>query len=130
MERRLLFREKARESLAGAESEFTQGRFNNCVNRSYYACFQAAVAALDEAGIVPGGAAAQWSHAFVPSQFDGQLIGRRKLYSSEQRGVLARLFLLRQAADYGLDTMSQTQAERAMRRARAFVSEVAGPQTG
>lgn len=37
---------KAKDSLQGAESEFTQARFDNAVNRAYYACFQAAVAAL------------------------------------------------------------------------------------
>ena len=31
--------EKAVESLAGAESEYVNGRYNNCANRCYYACF-------------------------------------------------------------------------------------------
>ena len=35
---------KAEESLAGAESEYVNGRYNNCANRCYYACFQAAIA--------------------------------------------------------------------------------------
>jgi hypothetical protein len=43
---------KAEESLRGAESEFAQGRYNNAANRCYYACFQAAVAALHHANIV------------------------------------------------------------------------------
>jgi uncharacterized protein (UPF0332 family) len=30
---------KALESLAGAESEFANARYNNCANRCYYACF-------------------------------------------------------------------------------------------
>ena len=34
---------KAEESLEGANSEFVNGRYNNAVNRCYYACFQAAV---------------------------------------------------------------------------------------
>ena len=37
---------KAEESLLGAASELAQGRYNNSVNRAYYACFQAAIAAL------------------------------------------------------------------------------------
>jgi uncharacterized protein (UPF0332 family) len=36
---------KSAESLAGAESEYANGRFNNSANRAYYACFHAAVAA-------------------------------------------------------------------------------------
>ena len=46
---------KARESLAGARSEYEQSRYNNVANRAYYACFQAAVAALNDAGIRPLG---------------------------------------------------------------------------
>jgi HEPN domain len=46
---------KAEESLRGAESEFAQGRYNNAANRCYYACFQAAVAALHHASVAPRG---------------------------------------------------------------------------
>jgi uncharacterized protein (UPF0332 family) len=41
---------KAEESLAGAESGLGAGRYNNCVNRSYYVCLQAAIVALWQAG--------------------------------------------------------------------------------
>jgi uncharacterized protein (UPF0332 family) len=54
---------KAEESLLGAESEFAQGRHNNAANRCYDACFQAAVAALHRAGIVPRGGRSDWGHA-------------------------------------------------------------------
>jgi uncharacterized protein (UPF0332 family) len=40
------FLAKAQESLASAEADFAAGRLNRCANRSHYACFQAAVAAL------------------------------------------------------------------------------------
>jgi uncharacterized protein (UPF0332 family) len=49
----LAYLEKAIESLAGAESEFANRRYNNCANRCYYAMFQAAIAALMAAGIHP-----------------------------------------------------------------------------
>jgi uncharacterized protein (UPF0332 family) len=61
------FLSKAQESLDGAASEFSNGRYNNCANRCYYACFQAAVAALDMAGIHPTEGRAQWSYEFVQS---------------------------------------------------------------
>jgi uncharacterized protein (UPF0332 family) len=115
---------KAEESLAGAESEFTNGRYNNTANRCYYACFQAAVAALIGAGIGPTRAGGQWSHAFVPAQFDGQLIRRRKLYPSELRNVLGRNYLLRQVADYEEDAVTHTEASRALRRTRPFVEAI------
>lgn len=58
-----LYRAKAVESVAGAESEYANGRYNNCANRCYYACFQIAIAALISTGIEPLGT--QWSHTFV-----------------------------------------------------------------
>lgn len=119
-----LFLSKAEESLAGAESELDNGRYNNCANRCYYACFQAAVHALVTAGIRPPGSSGQWSHAFVPAQFDGQLVNRRKLYPTELRNVLARGYLLRQTADYRSDLVTLTEATRALRRARTFVATI------
>jgi len=54
------FLAKAQESVAGAESEFAAERYNNCANRCYYACFQAAIHALLKAGIQPQGKRGQW----------------------------------------------------------------------
>src|SRR6266478_6297717 len=79
---------KAEESLRTAESEFANGRYNSCANRAYYACFQAAVAALLAAGIRPASPRGEWSHEFVQSQFNGLLIIRRKLYPITLRRVL------------------------------------------
>jgi uncharacterized protein (UPF0332 family) len=109
---------KAEESLAGAEDEFTRGRYNNCANRCYYCCFQGAIWALSEARIRPVNSQAGWGHAFVQAQFVGQLINRRKLYPSGLRETLTRLLVLRHVADYATDSVSQTQASRALRRAR------------
>lgn len=47
-----IFLDKAAESLAGAESEFTHRRYNNCANRCYYGSFQAAISALLHDGIM------------------------------------------------------------------------------
>jgi uncharacterized protein (UPF0332 family) len=115
------FLAKAEESLATAESEYINGRYNSCANRCYYACFQAAIAALTRAGVQPIG---QWAHTFVQAQFAGVLIARPKLYPSELRDVLMRNLELRQAADYQAEQVSETQAGRALRRTRSFVSEV------
>jgi uncharacterized protein (UPF0332 family) len=115
---------KAEESLAGAESEFTNGRYNNCANRCYYSCFQAAVVALKRASIRPGGASGQLGHDFVPAQFDGLLIGRCKLYPTDLRGVLGRNYGLRAAADYEDDSVTRVEATRALQRARVFVGAI------
>ena len=121
----LIFLGKARESLAGAESEFANGRYNNCANRCYYACFQAAIAALARQGVTPpGGQQGEWGHAFVQAQFVSQLIDRRKLLPGSLRDTLSRAIILRRNADYTTNDISQTQAVRALRRARSFVQAV------
>jgi uncharacterized protein (UPF0332 family) len=108
---------KATESLLTAESEFANGRYNRC----YYACFQAAIAALLREGIRPRG---QWSHAFVQAQLVGVLINQRKRYDPQLRRVLADNQSLRDRADYRPELVIATQAGRALRRSRLFVTAV------
>ena len=124
------FLAKARQSLAGAASEFINGRYDNTANRAYYASFQAAIAALDVAGIRPPGKADAWGHGFVQAQFAGVLIDRRKLYPADLRGVLSRTPEVRPQADYALAQVSQTQAARALSRARALVEAVVARTEG
>ena len=112
---------KAEESLLGAESEFTHDRYNNVANRCYYACFQAAIAALLAAGIRARG---QWSHEFVQGQFVGVLINQRHLYETQLRRVLSDNQNAREKADYRPELVNATQASRALRRTRTFVAAV------
>ncbi len=105
-----------------AESEFGNRRHDNAASRAYYACFQAAIAALQQAGIQARGS--KWGHDFVPSEFEGRLIYRQKLYPTEVRGILGRLYPLRETADYDENVVSRTEAERALRRARLFVMAI------
>jgi uncharacterized protein (UPF0332 family) len=122
-ESRMLYLTKAKESLRGAESESTQGRPNNTATRCYYACFQAAIAALSHAGIGPRGGLT-WSHAFVQAAFVGQLINQRRQYPASLRQVLARNLTLRHTADYAEDTVTPIQATRALQRTRDFVAAI------
>lgn len=124
-----VFLEKARESLEGAESEFVNGRYNNCANRCYYACFQAAIHALQRAGIQPPGRSGEWGHDLVQAQFAGQLINRRKIYETTLRNILEQNYRLRATADYGRDQVTEVRAARAVRRAEEFVGAV-GRQGG
>jgi uncharacterized protein (UPF0332 family) len=123
-----VFERKARQSLAAAESEYVNGRFDTCANRCYYACFQAAVAALIRQGTAPpvGGRRARWGHDFVQAQFAAQFIDRRKIHSGAFRDTLSRMAILRHTADYPTEEDSETQGGRAVRRAREFVREVLG----
>ncbi len=120
----LVYLEKARESLESAQAELINRRFNSSANRSYYACFQAAIYALVRAGIGPRRADGQWGHEFVHGQFNGELVNRRHLYPAQLRGTLPQNFRLRQAADYGLDRVSEVRAARAVSRAQEFVEAV------
>jgi len=120
----LAYLEKAIESLAGAESEFANRRYNNCANRCYYAMFQAAVAALIVAGIRPVNVKGQWDHDFVQAQFSGVLIARRKLYPSSLASSLSKAALKRLLADYEIVAVSRVAAERTLQMARLFVSTV------
>ena len=112
---------KATESLQTAESEFANGRYNSCANRCYYACFQAAIAALLREGIRPRG---QWSHEFMQAQLVGVLINQRKRYDRELRRVLADNQMLRDQADYRPELVTATQASRALRRSRLFINAI------
>lgn len=124
------FLHKSAESLAGAESEFLNGRYNNAANRAYYACFQAAIAALDGASIRPSGRKSEWGHDFVQSQFAGVLIHRRKRYPTALRGALGEMHALREQGDYQLADVSRIQAARALVVAREFVAAVMEREQG
>jgi uncharacterized protein (UPF0332 family) len=124
IERGDVFLEKAEESLAGAESEFAGGRYNNCANRCYYASFQAAISALSRAGIAPPGSRGYWGHDFVLAQFGSQLINRRKVFPTELRGTLEQNFRLRETADYERGHVSEVRASRAVQRTQIFVAAV------
>ena len=92
-----VYQTKATASLLTAESEFVIGRYNSCANRSYYSCFQAAIAALLRKGI--GARGDRWGHDYVQAQFAGQLVNRRKRYDPGLRRVLADNQALRDQAD-------------------------------
>jgi uncharacterized protein (UPF0332 family) len=121
----VIFLAKAHECLAGALSELINSRYNNCANRSYYACFQAAIAGLLDAGIQPTGT--QWGHDFVQAQFNGQLINRRKLYPTNLRNTLEQNYRLRETADYRHDHVGEVRAARAVRRTEEFVEAIRRP---
>jgi uncharacterized protein (UPF0332 family) len=121
-DRSTIFLAKAVESLAGAESESVNGRYNNCANRCYYACFQAAIAALLRVGITS--TSPQWSHEFVQGRFNGDLIHRRKLYPATLRTILTNTMGLRRTADYQEVQVNRREAAQALRWARSLVEAV------
>jgi uncharacterized protein (UPF0332 family) len=113
---------KAQECLAGAESELVNRRFHNATNRAYYAAYNAAIVALIRAGLFTP----RWPHDQVHALFAGQLIMRRKLYSGDMRRVLSDLMVERTRADYGLERVSRSVAQDAVRKANLFLNRVLG----
>lgn len=118
------FLAKAKENLAAAESELANDRYNSCANRSYYACFHAAVTALRAAGVPRPVRTDTWSHAFVQAEFVRRLVRGRKRYTTSLQDTLSRTHELRHVADYRPDQVTRAQAERAVRRAREFVEAI------
>ncbi len=100
------------------------GRFNNCANRAYYACFQAAIAALLRAGYGPSGSDGEWRHAAVQALFSQQLVNRRKTYPAALQMVLERGALIRATADYQETSVGRREVVRWLRRSREFVEAV------
>lgn len=113
---------KANESLDGTQSEYEVERFNNCMNRAYYAAFQAAISALLREGIWRNDR--KWPHTFVQSEFAGKLINRRRRYPSRLRDTLADLQLLRHQADYDGATITRAEAREGVRRSRELIEAV------
>ena len=113
---------KASEGLASARADARALRYNSAANRSYYAAFQAAVAALIQAGIRPEND--DWSHRFVMSQFSGKLIRRRKLLPGAFRRTLNNLFDRRVKADYRTVDTSRRTADDSASQAASLVGRV------
>lgn len=122
-----LYLRKARESLASAEADVEAGRHNSAANRSYYAAFQAAVAALIHWGVRSPDS--EWAHRFVPQEFASKLIRGRKLFASSIGGHLETLFKLRIKADYESRDVAARPSKRAVDRARQMVHDVGSRMT-
>ena len=112
---------KAQESLASAEADYAASRFNSAANRSYFACFQAAVATLVDEGSIS--AKGGHEHHFIHSAF-AVLVARRKLYPASLSSALPQLVARRQIADYRPRRVSHREAREALASARAFVEAV------
>jgi uncharacterized protein (UPF0332 family) len=117
------FLDKARESLEGARREHEEGRYSNSANRSYYAVFQAAIHAILAERIKPP-RADDWDHGWVRGQFNGLLINRRHLYSTDLRGVFRENYEVRARADYTTRAITEVVARRALQRAERFVAAI------
>ena len=119
-----VFLQRAIESLDGATSELVNGRRHNCASRAYYACFQAAVAALIHFGLHVADPRPAPGHDATQALFARELVQRRKVFPAELRRTLPELIGIRHAADYWATGVSEREAARALARARGFVEAV------
>jgi uncharacterized protein (UPF0332 family) len=100
------------------------GLVNPAASRAYYAMFQAAQVALEQANVGRG----EWSHPALQAAFAAELVGRRKIYPSVLRAYLTSGIRVRQLADYGTG-VSKAVSERLIRKAVFFLVTIAGGTT-
>ncbi|TAE33408.1 MAG: HEPN domain-containing protein [Candidatus Kapaibacterium sp.] len=89
------FLERAKENLDAAEMLLERERFNASANRSYYAAFHAALAALFHFGYKP-----DIDHKPVQASFNSFLIHQRKVFPSDMKSSLLQMLNVRVEADY------------------------------
>ena len=70
-----------------------------------------------------------WGHDRVHALFVGHLIQRQKHYPASLRRTLPDLLTFRHKADYRESSVSQREAQQAVRQAQAFVQAVLGHVT-
>ncbi|HAO22740.1 MAG TPA: hypothetical protein DCQ37_21170 [Desulfobacteraceae bacterium] len=114
-----IFLKKAEESLNAAQSCFEQEYYNSCVNRAYYAMFQAAVAALFKAGFRPK--SEKIGHDWVQAEFSRAFVSGSKRFP-HLKGLLNLVQEVRDIADYSDEEISEKRAKRNLDKA-VFLSE-------
>ncbi len=114
------FLDKASENLRDSERALEEERWNASANRAYYACFQAAIAALAEENTTHP----KNPHSWVQSQFAELLVKRRKRYPAAMASYLMPMQELRDKADYKPLSVSKGEATKQVRMAREFLSTI------
>lgn len=115
-----IFLKKSEESLNTAEYCFEKQYYNSCVNRAYYAMFQAAVAILFKAEIRPK--SKKIGHDWVQAEFSRMFVRGNKKFS-HLKGFLNMVQEWRDAADYSDDEIDRKRAKRNLDKALVFVED-------
>lgn len=117
-----LWIDKSTENLAAAQLCYDNGLFNACANRLYYAMFHAGVAVLIKHGVLPP--PKNIGHDWVQSNFSGQLIHRRKVFSAKFRPYLSDSYWTRVTADYEPSSVSKKLTSKELKKAKEFINAV------
>lgn len=113
-----MFLERSEENISAAEELFNSQRYNASANRSYYAAFHAAIAALLHFGYT-----VEIDHKPVQAAFAGMLIHGRKLFPATMKSMLLELHTVRAEADYRAGIGKKRSAAQ-LKQAQFFVSTV------
>lgn len=111
------FMGKARANLAAARICLENNLYDASANRSYYAAFQIAVAALAHRDILKD----RLDHKWVQAQFNEKLIKREKAYAGKLKTYLADMQAVRNEADYKPNGVSKRLAVKQMNRAEEMI---------
>lgn len=117
-----VFLKKSEESLNAAKSCFEQEFYNSCVNRAYYAMFQAAAAVLFNRGFRPR--SEKIGHDWVQAEFSRAFVSGTKRFS-HLKGLLNLVQEIRDIADYSDEEINEKRAKRNLDKALMFVEEIA-----
>jgi uncharacterized protein (UPF0332 family) len=116
------YRSKALESLAGAQSELANRRYNNAANRSYYAAYNAVIVLL----LRNDYQSQDWSHRDIQTLYAREIVARRKLLPSEFRNHISDLLSARLRGDYGKRVVSRGQAAAAFADTETLLRRILG----
>ncbi len=111
------FLNKAKENLKIAQISLDNECYNACANRAYFASFQAAIAALADKDI----RSEKNEHAWVQSEFNLQLIKRKKIYPAVLKKYLPNMQIERNVADYSKQDISRKIALRQLSHAKEMI---------
>ncbi|MDM8524554.1 HEPN domain-containing protein [Desulfococcaceae bacterium HSG8] len=115
-----IFLKKSEESMNTARLCFEKAYYNSCVNRAYYAMFQAAVAVLFKAGIRPK---SKIGHGWVQAEFSKAFVRGSKKFS-RLKGFLNLVQEVRNIADYSDEYIDKKKAKRTLDKAVVFFEEI------
>ena len=91
--------------------------YDDCANRSYYAMFWTAIAALSHFGLLQD----RWRHGGLIATFGKELVRRQRAYPPEMGRQFNRAYDIRLRADYEQGVTDLYAAQSTLHHAQAFL---------
>ena len=112
---------KVDEFLKAAKVCLDHGFYNSSINRSYYAMYRIAIAAIEHEGYLPK---KRWNHEGVIRVFNRELVHLGSVYSEKSVADLRGAYYLRLDADYSALEMDEKRARQWFHKAVGFVQRI------